>query len=149
MKEHFDSDLIRISMELANHFGRSGNKVKSWKQLRKLFLVPTITPDKFRQYRNANLEERNRLKGVPGWFLGAHVKDGCRKAENIEDRDIITPDLDNLSVEEFDELQNEEHYLNQFEYFAHTTRSHTPEEPRVRVVGPRPDNTNGSTDARN
>lgn len=112
MKEHFDSDLIRISMELANHFGRSGNKVKSWKQLRKLFLVPTITPDKFSQYRNASLEERNRLKGVPGWFLGAHVKDGCRKAENIEDRDIITPDLDNLSVEEFDELQNEEHYLN-------------------------------------
>jgi len=115
MKEHFDSDLIRISIGAAKNLGKSENKVMSWKQLRKLFLRPTITPEKFKQYKASSIEERNRLKGVAGWFLGAHTKDGRRKSANIEDRDIVTLDLDNISMDEFEELRTGEHYLNQFE----------------------------------
>lgn len=135
MAGEFDKNTVRVSLGKPGNLGKSQNVVLGWKQLRKKLGTPVRSNERHSVYRKAGVNEKNRLKGLGGWFLGAHVTDGRRKAQNVHDRDIITLDLDNLSVEEFEAItKHKSHWLNQFEFFLHTTRSHTPEEPRIRVV---------------
>jgi len=133
MAGEFDKHIVRVSFGGKN-LGKSDNVAQGWAAFARRFKKPVQTREKHSRYRAESIEEKNRLKGIGGWFLGAQVKDGRRKAMNVKPRDIITLDLDNISVEEYESLVvHKNHYLNQFECFVHTTRSHRPEEPRVRV----------------
>jgi len=136
MAENYSNTTIRVSLGKPGNLGKSQNVVISWHQLFQKYLKkPSQTRERHAQYQKASIKEKNRLKGIGGWFLGAHVEDGKRKAENVHSRDIITLDLDNLSVEEYESIvKHKNHWVNQFEMMVHTTRSHTPEEPRLRLI---------------
>lgn len=134
MAGEFDKHIVRVSFGKKN-LGKSDNVNMGWAQFIQRFKKPVQTREKHSRYRQESIEEKNRLKGIGGWFLGAHVEGGKRKASNVKARDIITLDLDNISVEEYESIvKHKNHWLNQFECFIHTTRSHTPEDPRMRVI---------------
>lgn len=81
-------------------------------------------------------DQKAPLKMAPGFFVGGRFKTAERKAHNLEKRTLLTLDLDQLTVEQAERLFTKNCGLKRFEFFAHTSRSHTPEHPRWRIVLP-------------
>ena len=72
-----------------------------------------------------------------GYFVGGQFIGGIRKISNMDERSVLTFDIDNCPLDLLEELTDPlAGYLAGFEYFLYSTRKHTPEAPRVRVVIP-------------
>lgn len=91
---------------------------------------PIVVNIKTHTYHNTNKKTREHFKDVGG-YVGGHLKDGKRKKGHVLDRSFITLDIDNLDPDV--DLINE---LNKrpFAWLAHTSLSHTAENPRWRVT---------------
>ena len=72
--------------------------------------------------------KKDDLKDVGG-FVGGHLKNGRRKKGNVAERSFITLDIDTGPPDLPDQLKNKW----PFGWFATTTASHTPEQPRWRI----------------
>jgi len=94
-----------------------------------------VTPEKRHEYLKFNDRKQAYLKGLAGWFMRAHVEKGKRTRDTIHDGDLLTFDVDYATPEWMEALLAGE-ILPGVALFAHTTRSHTPEEPRVRLMVP-------------
>jgi putative DNA primase/helicase len=116
--------------------GRANNKTVSWKALRERLGDPVLDKDHtVAEYQSLKVDEKNRLKDV-GAFVGGPVRDGVRKRENMIERSIVTLDLDASVGYQIDELRFGSSDLCAFEFYASSTRGHTPESPRLRIVLP-------------
>ena len=117
--------------------GASKNSVKwknqkwTWDKLSKKLCTERRTSETVREYQKFNKEDRDSVKDIGG-FVGAYLLNGRRKTENIVHKQLITLDLDFA-------------YDGFWEYFQmifsnaavlHTTHSHTPENPRYRLIMP-------------
>ena len=77
-------------------------------------------------------QEKGRIKDVGG-FVGGKVKDGRRKAGNIESRSLVTLDIDFGTADTPDTVRKA---LDGYAWCLYSTHSHTPEHPRYRIVVP-------------
>lgn len=91
---------------------------------------PIVVNIKTHTYHNTNKKTREHFKDVGG-YVGGHLKDGKRKKGHVLDRSFITLDIDNLDPDT--DLINELTKLP-FAWLAHTSLSHTAENPRWRVT---------------
>ncbi len=129
----FDARHVRISVGKSFNLGKSKNKVMPWGDFYRMFAEPTRTKERQRVYKTLPLNEKSDLKALEGWYLGAPIKGSKRNNQSINDRDIVTLDLDNMDVETYESIRNGTNPICRYEFIAHTTRSHSPEEPRLRV----------------
>ena len=83
-------------------------------------------------YRAASVDERHALKDCGGWVAGQSVS-GSRKKSDITGSRILRLDMDAAPVEWHEVVRAA---LEGLVWAAHTTASHTPEKPRVRVLVP-------------
>jgi len=84
------------------------------------------------RYRAIDKEERQAVKDVGGYVAGRCDK-GSRKASAVTDMQVVRLDMDGAPTDWQEVL---EWTLSGFLYAAHTTTSHTPGTPRVRVLVP-------------
>jgi putative DNA primase/helicase len=119
------------------NLGRATNKVIAWPKFCERLGTPTIDTLTSEQYHKLSQKDRHERKNQ-GWFVGGTFKDGIRRQSNIEGRSMLCYDIDECSPELFASLTADvaTGYLAEREHFVYTTRSHTPENPRVRVVVP-------------
>lgn len=91
---------------------------------------PIVVNIKTHTYHNTNKKTRDHFKDVGG-YVGGHLRDGKRKKGYVLTRSFITLDADNTptSVDLIAELNK-----RPFAWLAHTTLSHTPENPRWRII---------------
>ncbi len=97
MAGEYDKHIVRVSLGEKN-LGKSKNVVIGWAQLGKRFKTPVQTRERHSQYRKEGIEEKNRLKGIGGWFLGAHVTDGRRKAMKLTHREFFNRLLQHVPI---------------------------------------------------
>lgn len=95
---------------------------------------PVVTSETFEEYTLLDPDSKNELKNVGGYLYGGPSIDGRRRADSIVERTLITLDLDKLDVPTFDALLDGSHPFCRYDFFAHTTRSHTPDKPRLRLM---------------
>lgn len=114
---------------------------KSWKPVELDFYefaerlkTPIRTAETFQEYQQMSRDEKGQIKDVGG-FVGGILSGHRRKAENVESRELITLDIDNLKqpVEEFWGMQVA---LGEYAMVLYTTHSHSPDKPRVRLILP-------------
>jgi putative DNA primase/helicase len=119
------------------NLGKVTNKVIAWPKFCERLGAPTIDTLTSEQYHRLSQKDRHERKNQ-GWFVAGTFKDGIRRQSNIEGRSMLCYDIDECSPELFASLTAEvaTGYLAEREHFIYTTRSHTPENPRVRVVVP-------------
>jgi putative DNA primase/helicase len=119
------------------NLGKVTNKVIAWPKFCERLGAPTIDTLTSEQYHRLSQKDRHERKNQ-GWFVAGTFKDGIRRQSNIEGRSMLCYDIDECSPELFEALTAEvaTGYLAEREHFIYTTRSHTPENPRVRVVVP-------------
>lgn len=126
---------ITFALGMGYNLGRAKNKTESLAKFAQRFEKPTVTSEKRAEYLGLSDKRQAYLKGTAGWFMRAHVEKGKRTRNSIHPGDCITLDLDYCTPAFLEELTNGE-VCPDMAFFVHTTRSHTPEKPRARMVIP-------------
>ncbi|MFD0914947.1 VapE domain-containing protein [Pseudahrensia aquimaris] len=125
--------IIRYS-EGHDNLGKVKNVEKSWGDFKKMLSQPARTKESYVDYIRLSVAEKLKLKQASGFFCGAFCKNGSRRKENVGDRVILTLDLDENAKAVLDSYQNGTNQICQAESFIQTTRSHSPDHPKFRMV---------------
>ncbi|GGD11985.1 hypothetical protein GCM10011335_13640 [Aureimonas glaciei] len=116
--------------------GRVKNKTFTLPELSKRLTTPHHTPEQFADFLALEKPDQDRLKNATGFWMGGHCKAGRRNREGMSERDVLTLDADTLTPAQFATLKDRNGPLMDVLHILHTTRKHTPEAPRVRIVIP-------------
>lgn len=133
-----DSHTIKIANGVAQNLGRVQNRTLNWADLVDRLSKPKIHSDiTVDQYAAFSKSAKNDTKADAGFFLAGHCSDGIRRNAHIDCRSLITLDADDLIDDElYVQLKSGQFEDLEFESFAHTTRSHSPDAPRFRILIP-------------
>lgn len=134
-RKAFPDKQVTISVGEPQNLGRSKNIKESIRALSERFKHPNVTPEKFHVYLKASDQEQRRLKGSAGWFIRTAVESGVRNRNSVKPSQLLTFDFDYCS-KAFEKRLLGGEILPGFVMLAHTTRSHTPEKPRYRIIVP-------------
>ncbi|WP_298971745.1 virulence-associated E family protein [uncultured Roseobacter sp.] len=126
---------ITVSIGDSTSLGKSKNTETTWKKFKDRFTTPVVTQESFSNYLAMSNQRQLALKGVNGWYMRGPVTDGRRRRNNVQPSDLITLDFDDCDPQLFEDLENGL-ILHGYELFWHTSRKHTPEKPRVRIIIP-------------
>lgn len=129
-----DKHIIRYSRGTGRNFGKAKNKATSLAEFRKLFSKPTRTKERFKTYINLSPDEQVELKSVDGWFYRTQIEGKSRNAKSGKPTDIFTLDFDYAEPDLPDRMEMGL-VVPGFEWFVHSSRRHTEEKPRLRVIG--------------
>lgn len=127
--------LIHFSEGTGDNLGKVTNKVLSLGEFFEMLRSPIETNETLSKYNRLPDKEQQRLKGLNGFFYRTQVDGKKRNRKSGRPSDLITLDLDYVSVEFFERLRNKE-ICSDFYWMLNTTRRHTPEEPRCRITIP-------------
>ena len=102
------------------------------------FYTKLSTPIKIQETREQFLKlskaARDKSKDVGG-FIGGKMFNGIRKAGYVEYRDVVSLDMDSIPTGQTETVINRLYQLG-VTFCAYSTRNHSPEAPRLRVVFP-------------
>ena len=117
------------------HRGRVENVTWTWGKMCARLQAPTLDPDTLEQFRLLPPETQLKRKNN-GYFVGAHFKRGIRKKAGESGRSLLTMDIDQGTPKLLAALELGSTGLGDIEYVAYSTRQHTADKPRVRIVIP-------------
>jgi len=117
--------------------GTITNYEAAWNEIAALFEVPTFREITSEQYQAMDPKRRAQSKNT-GLFFGGRCKDGHRSDSTLISRSIVNLDIDEHADALWDEfsLFGALPGLDGIAYLVHTTRSHTDETPKLRVLVP-------------
>ena len=127
MAEH--DNLIVSFSEGRGNLGKAKPRTEGWAKFCDRHSKPTRTKELRKAFDKMSKEEQDELKSIDGWEIGAQLKDGVRRRQNIRPRDYALPEF--LTLIEMGLLP-----ISEFEFFVHSTRRHTSEKPRIRLFMP-------------
>ena len=123
---------IPVSDAASRTSSRWDTREMSWEELSAKLREPVRLRVTSARLRAAPEEERHALKDVGGW-VGGRCRSGSRKSADVLDVRVIRLDMDAAPSDWRGKVRAG---LRGFTFLAHTTASHRPEHPRVRVVVP-------------
>lgn len=130
-----DSFIIRFSEGTGRNFGKATNVTKMWKNFKKIFAKPVRTSERFSDYLKLPDKEQSHLKAVNGWLYRTGIEGKSRNRNSGMPSDLISADFDYATPEFFAAILNGE-IMGNVEFMLHTSRRHTPENPRFRLFIP-------------
>ena len=101
-----------------------------WYEFLERLREPYRTHETMREYKAMSKDEKGRAKDIGG-FVGGALSSGRRKAANVLNRSLVTLDLDDAVSSAWDDAA-----LWGWRMAMYSTHSHTPEQPRLRMVFP-------------
>lgn len=96
--------------------------------------TPARGAETLEQYLSLPRAQQDALKDVGG-FVAGKLRDGRRKAANVEGRDVLALDLDHIPPGGTDDVLRRVESLG-CGYCVYSTRKHAPATPRLRVLIP-------------
>ena len=122
---------------IATGKSRSARSWKSqkmtWSALVNKLAEPTVTNETAAEYVKMSKDEKGRRKDVGG-FVGGYIPNNGRRVRGaVKERYLITLDADSPSEDFISNLDLE---LGDMEYVLYSTHSHTPDNPRYRIIIP-------------
>lgn len=117
--------------------GAITNYDATWPEIVDLFREPVRRKITTEEYQAMSAKDRAHSKNT-GLFFGGRCKDGRRSDGTLAARSIVNLDIDSSSDEIWDDLMMTDGLspLDGLAYLVHTTRSHTDETPKMRVLVP-------------
>ena len=131
-----DSHKIELSVVKKGERGRAEAQSWLWSDLIKRLSKPIVDKKHTQaQYAALDVDRKSVAKDVGGYVAGA-FRDGMRRAEELQFRSAITLDIDEVDADLIEEILERGTPISKWEWFATTTRSHTPKNPKWRIVIP-------------
>lgn len=109
------------------------NRQLRWSELMERLRTPTRTNVIVAEYKQMPKKERDQLKDVGGFIIGA-LKGGRRKADAVQSRQLVTLDADFVKGDLWASVET----ILGYGCACYSTHSHTPKSPRLRLVIPSP-----------
>lgn len=122
---------VAISVGKSRFEDQWKNKKMLWTNLVAKLKIPVTTPEAYAEYKKMSKADQDKIKDVGG-FVGGFLKNGRRKADSVECRQIISLDLDFAPVDFFDTLE----ILADYACCVYSTHKHSLETPRYRLLIP-------------
>lgn len=116
--------------------GKVKNEVTSWELLVPRLLQVSRTRETFPEFMALSKPEQDALKNFNGYWIGAECADGRRAKNNLGKRSTIALDIDDCQPKFLRKLLAQDHRLKGSAHVIHSTRKHTADKPRVRIVFP-------------
>lgn len=107
------------------------NDKTTWGKLVDTLANPIRTRETLKEYQSFTKEAQGRIKDVGGYF-GGYLRGGKRSPRNVVFRQLVTLDIDYGHVDTWFDFTN----LFTCAAVLHSTHSHTPENPRYRLIIP-------------
>lgn len=128
---------IAYGTTTARDRGAITNHESEWSEIVELFRNPVRNKITTEQYEALTPEKRQRYKNT-GLFFGGRCKGGQRKDETVESRTIVNLDIDDNGDWIRDELMlfGEITQFSGMQYLVHSTRSHSPDKAKYRILIP-------------
>jgi predicted P-loop ATPase len=126
-------------MKVTISTGRSRKELKwknqdiEWSDFLAKLKTTRRTDETYQEYMKLPKSEQDEIKDVGG-FVGGYLKDGCRKADTIEYRTILTLDAD--SVPAGVDLWDLYTMLYDNAAVVYSTHKHSKDKPRLRLILP-------------
>lgn len=124
---------VTVSVGQPQNLAKSDNQKVTLEELASWFKEPLVTKEKFRLFKTASFKKKQQLKASAGWFIRCGIEGGIRNRKSVMPSGLITYDLDDVSPEMMESLLAGD-LLPGVIMIGHTTRSHTPESPRLRLL---------------
>jgi len=107
------------------------NKKWNWGDLVKRLMEANHTNEKYKEYLRYTKAEQGKIKDVGG-YVGAYLRSGRRKPNNVQHRQLMTLDIDFARLDFWDD------FIRDFDNAAvlHGTHKHSDKTPRYRLVMP-------------
>ncbi|WZX99686.1 virulence-associated E family protein [Bacillus sp. FSL W7-1360] len=110
------------------------NKTLTWLELVTRLSHTNRTAETVNEYKKMSRKEQGQTKDIGGFVGGSLKSSGRRKADNVQERHVITLDADHL-------VQNDPILSLINDFFNHaiavySTHSHVTEKPRLRLIVP-------------
>lgn len=128
-----DKQLIRYAKGRGANLGKAKNESNSWGGFVKMLSKPVVTSERQREFNKMTDKEQAQLKGVNGWWFRAPIEGNVRNRSSSLPGDLITLDFDYMTPEFLEDLLAGK-ICPEWEWVFHTSRRHTPEKPRGRLV---------------
>lgn len=109
------------------------NTTTTWETLKQRLANHQRTQETTHAFHQATKKQQAAIKDTAGGYLGGHLKGGRRRKDTVENRSLVCIDLDHPAENWQDALDM---LLPNFECVIYSTHSHTPHEPRLRLVYP-------------
>lgn len=107
------------------------NKSIQWSALVDKLSNTTRTPETYAEFKKMSKTDRDKVKDVGG-FVGGGLKDGRRKAENVQNRTMLTLDIDYAEGDVWSSIE----LIWDFACVMYSTHTHAPDNQRLRLVIP-------------
>jgi putative DNA primase/helicase len=88
------------------------------------------THETFNEYRNMAKNDQDRIKDIGG-YVGGILKDGLRRKNNVQNRQLLTYDIDFGKPGTIDKIKKD---LKRFCFTISGTHKHTAKRPRFRLI---------------
>jgi len=122
-------------LKIANGDSRTAvkwsNKEVAFDELCARFETTKRTSETVAEYKKMTKAQKGAVKDVGG-FTCCHLREGRRKRENVVGLSMIKLDGDAVKPDFLAEFER----TNKYECVVYSTHSHTPEEPRLRIIIP-------------
>ncbi|WP_350342367.1 virulence-associated E family protein [Proteinivorax tanatarense] len=105
----------------------------SWDEFTKKLSKATVTSETQAEYRKMKRHKQDAIKDVGG-FVAGELKDGRRRKENVQNRTMITLDMD--YGDDADSVAEDVEILHGYTCCIYSTHKHTPKKPRLRLIIP-------------
>lgn len=123
--------MIKIAIGDSRMDKRWKNIELSWNKLLTQISNTKRTTETVEEYRKLKKGKQDAIKDVGG-FVGGHLKEGRRKNGYVNERSLLTLDMDYGEPDIWDEIK----ILHPFKCAVYSTHKHTPEKPRLRLIIP-------------
>ena len=108
------------------------NKEITWSRfLGRILYEATQTQETQDEYNKASKTMQDKIKDVGG-YVGGTLKGGKRKSDTVNERYLLTFDLDTAPADFVESMQLDAPYA----WAIYSTHKHTPEKPRYRFIVP-------------
>ena len=104
----------------------------SWDQLVDILTNYKVTSETYAEYSSMASLDKLAIKDV-SYFVGGEFCPPIRKTFNLKTRCLLTLDLDHLESWDLAEIKAT---FGRFAYIVHSSHSHSPDKPRLRLVIP-------------
>lgn len=107
------------------------NKTMQWSELVEKLSHTTRTPETVAEYKKLSKAEKGKIKDVGG-FVGGCLKNGRRLKGNVQNRTLLTLDLDYIQGDIWSSIE----LLYDFSVVMYSTHTHTTDNQRLRLIIP-------------
>lgn len=122
---------LSIAYGSNRHAKRWTNKTTTYEALKERLRVTIRTPESAEEYARFSRAQKDAAKDHGGFVAGV-LQGGRRKIDTVESRSMIALDGDRIGGDFLADYESIAPYTS----VLYTTHSHTPENPRVRVIYP-------------